>query len=317
MTSDETGDKTGEIAQAFDHPLARAEALSDPAGDQPLDRISLRDHIVAVEIGAFDVEREVTQRLSFNVVVEVAPVTAPLEDDVDRILSYDRVTEAITAELAAERLNLLETLADNIAARILREPQAMRVFLRIEKLDRGPFKLGVEIMRRRQDTAPTQDQTAIAPQLVCLSPRAQVDPRLGAWLDAAASTGPLVVLALQADIAAEGGALSRAERNIALLAQDQAAWGLSLRDDRLSVAVSRTELDWALKQGHLPIWAPAKMVMDAATPPAGVGAADLIAWLAAELGASKLQVIGSDDMPDLAPVLRAAIALPVQTVAMD
>lgn len=63
----------------------------------------------------------------------------------DKILSYDRLTEAIAAELAAERLNLLETLADRIAARILREPQAERVFLRIEKLDRGPWVLGSKL----------------------------------------------------------------------------------------------------------------------------------------------------------------------------
>ena len=124
-----------ETRLAFAHPAARAEAL---AGPEPRDRISLRDHIVEVEIGAFQAERGVTQRLAFNVVVEVEPLTGPVDDDVDRILSYDRVTEAIAAERAAERLNLLETLAERVADRILVEPQATKVFVRIEKLDRGP-----------------------------------------------------------------------------------------------------------------------------------------------------------------------------------
>ena len=65
-------------------------------------------------------------------------------------MSYDRVTEAIALELADERLNLLETLAERVAERILLEPQAMRAFVRIEKLDRGPGALGVEIVRVRQ-----------------------------------------------------------------------------------------------------------------------------------------------------------------------
>nr|BEI32143.1 dihydroneopterin aldolase [Shimia sp.] len=90
------------------------------------------------------------QRVCFNVVVEVRPLSGAVEDDVDRILSYDRVTEAIAHELAAERLNLLETLAERVAERILHEPQAMRVFVRIEKLDRGPGALGVEIVRSRK-----------------------------------------------------------------------------------------------------------------------------------------------------------------------
>mgnify|MGYP001007893561 CR=1 FL=1 len=44
-----------ETRLAFAHPLARAEAL---AGDALRDRISLRDHVVEVEIGAFLSEEE-------------------------------------------------------------------------------------------------------------------------------------------------------------------------------------------------------------------------------------------------------------------
>ena len=106
---------TTDITLAFAHPEERAEAL---AGADPRDRISLRDHVVEVEIGAFQQERGTRQRIRFNVVVEVRPHPAPLEDDVDRILSYDRITEAIAAELASERLNLLETLAERVAERI-------------------------------------------------------------------------------------------------------------------------------------------------------------------------------------------------------
>ncbi|REJ64430.1 MAG: dihydroneopterin aldolase, partial [Proteobacteria bacterium] len=123
-----------ETRLAFAHPLERAKASSIST---QYDRISLRDHIVEVEIGAFQLERGVTQRVSFNIVVEVQPIEQPILDDVDRILSYDRLTEAIAIELGAERLNLLETLAQRIADRILLEPQAIRVFIRIEKLDRG------------------------------------------------------------------------------------------------------------------------------------------------------------------------------------
>ena len=124
-----------EIRLAFSHPAERSQATATSA---PLDRISVRDHIVDVEIGAFQAERGVTQRIQCNVVVEVRPLTGPIDDDVDRILSYDKVTEAIAYELSDERLNLLETLAERVADRILLEPQAMRVFVRIEKLDRGP-----------------------------------------------------------------------------------------------------------------------------------------------------------------------------------
>ena len=129
---------TSETELAFAHPEARSVATAD----RPLDRLSLRDHLAEVEIGAFQSERDMVQRLQFNVVVEIAPLPKDLDDDVDRILSYDRLTEAIAHELAAERLNLLETLCERVADRILLQPQAERVFVRVEKLDRGPGAWG-------------------------------------------------------------------------------------------------------------------------------------------------------------------------------
>ena len=109
---------SSEIHLAFAHPKERSEANET---EPVYDRISLRDHIVEVEIGAFQSERGSKQRVCFNIVVEVKPLDHKIEDDVDRILSYDRVTEAITIELNVERLNLLETLAERIADRILIE----------------------------------------------------------------------------------------------------------------------------------------------------------------------------------------------------
>ena len=167
------------ISQAFGHPLERALAI---AGDEPRDRISLRDYVTEVDIGAFQKERGQIQRLRFNVVVEVQPITAPLDDDVDRVLSYDVVTEAIEGELTSERLNLLETLAERVAAHILAEPQAERVFVRIEKLDRGPGALGVEIMRSAADAQPLgeepEDAASHAPRIVFLTNADIADPEL-------------------------------------------------------------------------------------------------------------------------------------------
>lgn len=122
------------------------------------------------------------QRVRFNVVVEVPRLSGPIDDDVDRILSYDRVTEAIGVELHAERLNLLETLAARVADRILLEPQAQRVFVRIEKLDRGPFALGVEIVRARDGQTPSgQAHIPVPhPRVVFLSNAAIASPLLGA-----------------------------------------------------------------------------------------------------------------------------------------
>lgn len=267
------------------------------AGDTPLDRISLRDHTVEVEIGAFQAERGVTQRICFNVVVEVQPLTGPIDDDVDRILSYDRVTEAIAAELADERLNLLETLAERVAERILLEPQAMKAFVRIEKLDRGPGALGVEIVRAREDVRAVDAEIAEAPQpaLVFLGETAITSPHLPGWLDQLEATGrPLILCVGAADVPAPQVAHRMAQRRIDLLAIEQNAWVLAARDDRCVVVETRTELDWGMKNGQTCVWAPSKIVLDAVETPSAQprDAVALAAWFAATLEAREMLVIG-------------------------
>lgn len=292
-----------EIRLAFSHPSERAEAM---AGDAPLDRISLRDHTVEVEIGAFQAERGVTQRICFNVVVEVQPLTGPIDDDVDRILSYDRVTEAIAAELADERLNLLETLAERVADRILLEPQAMKAFVRIEKLDRGPGALGVEIVRAREDVRAVEAEAAEAPQpeLVFLGEAAIASPHLTSWLDQLEATGrPLILCVGASDVPAPQVPHRMAQRRIDLLAIEQNAWVLAARDDRCVVVETRTELDWGMKNGQTCVWAPSKIVLDAVETPSAQprDAVALAAWFAATFEAREMLVIGAEP-PAEAPV---------------
>lgn len=289
-----------EVRLAFAHPSERADAMSESlSGSDPLDRISLRDHTVDVEIGAFQAERGVTQRICFNVVVEVRPLTGPIDDDVDRILSYDRVTEAIAAELAVERLALLETLAERVAERILLEPQAMRVFVRIEKLDRGPGALGVEIVRTRagETAGELVAEEAPQPELVYLSNAAISSEHLKGWLDQLEAQGrPLVLCVGAADTPAPHVPHKMAQRRIDLLAIEQNAWVLASKDDRCVVVETRTELDWAMKNGQTCVWAPSKIVLDAVDTPSAEphDAVALAAWFAASFDAQEMLVVGAD-----------------------
>ncbi|CUH52543.1 dihydroneopterin aldolase [Shimia marina] len=280
---------SNEIRLAFAHPSERAEATSS---SDPLDRISLRDHIVEVEIGAFQAERGTTQRICFNVVVEVLPITVSVEDDVDRILSYDKVTEAIAFELAAERLNLLETLAARVADRVLLEPQAQRVFVRIEKLDRGPGALGVEIVRSRvTNLAPVeelQDEEPPQPRVVFLSNEAQKSPHLGIWIDQLLAKGQPLIFCVDAPeetVLRTGHAMT--QRRVDLLAIEQNAWLLAARDARCVVVDTRTELEWAMKNGQTCVWAPSKIVLDAVDGPSAAPSEtlDLALWFAQEMHA--------------------------------
>ncbi len=291
---------TSDVTLAFAHPEERSIAS---AGAAPRDRISLRDHIVEVDIGAFQKERGHQQRVMFNIVVEVRPAPQPLNDDVDRILSYDRLTEAVASELAAERLNLLETLAERLAERILTEPQAMRVFVRIEKLDIGPFKLGVEIVRSRAEMAvkvlgQDGEEASVHPLLVYLDNATIAAPDLAQRLDGWQAEGRPVILTVGLpDLAQPQTGHRPTQRRVDLLAIEQNAWVLAARDPRCVVMQTRTEIDWAIKRGQMVVWAPSKLVLDAVDGPHSREPVALALWLAEVLAADRLLVHGPVTLP--------------------
>ncbi|EPX80076.1 dihydroneopterin aldolase [Litoreibacter arenae] len=290
---------SSDIRLAFAHPSERAAATS---GTELRDRISLRDHIREVEIGAFQQERGSLQRICFNVVVEVKlpelTGAGGVDDDVDKILSYDTITEAIDRELQAERLNLLETLAAKVAEDILADPRAARVFVRIEKLDRGPGALGVEIVRDRDMIArATETGTDVAPLVAYLGNDVIGSDRLPKVLDALQGQGvPVILCVPMGQVAAPRADHPAAQRRIDLLALEQNAWVLAARDRRCVVVSSRTELDWAIKHDQMSVWAPSKLVLDATDgPDADTSDAVVLAqWLGREFDA--LRVVSVGDM---------------------
>ena len=255
-----------ETAIAFEPPHVARRARPTPARRSTGSRCATTS--AQVEIGAFRTERGVTQRIRFNVVLEVSHHAAAQDDDVDKVISYDTITEAIEHELAAERINLLETLAERVAAGCLADRRAVRVFVRIEKLDRIPGTLGVEIVRTRlPDEAPRLRPVDAArgagarrpPAAWSTSRRRRRRPRRAAWRDALAAWGHPLVLCLGPAAAAaaardRGPAPHRPPRDRA------GRLGLlPTRDPRFGVVATRTELDWALKSGQLSVWAPAHM----------------------------------------------------------
>ncbi|MEM7269730.1 MAG: dihydroneopterin aldolase [Pseudomonadota bacterium] len=111
------------------------------------DRIFLSNHVREVEIGAYREEFGVTQRLRFNVALDVRRFEISYDDEVESIVSYDTIVDAIEALIAGERLKLLETFAERLAVELLADKRVIAAHIRIEKLDRVIGSLGVEITR--------------------------------------------------------------------------------------------------------------------------------------------------------------------------
>jgi dihydroneopterin aldolase len=136
--------------------LAMAEqrvrrAIFKPALDEAKtpDRVFMHDLVLDVEIGVYTHEKGVTQRVRFSVDVDLVPAESVLDDDIARAFDYDTIVNGIKTIVARGRINLVETLAEKVAAHCLAHPRAARVTVKIEKLDKEPGAVGVEIVRSR------------------------------------------------------------------------------------------------------------------------------------------------------------------------
>jgi dihydroneopterin aldolase len=129
--------------------LKGAEPRNAPGAAKAFDRIFVHDLVLDVEIGVYTNEKGVTQRVRFSVDVDLKPSTVALEDDIGRAFDYDTIIKGIKSIIARGHINLVETLAEEVARQCLAHPRAASVTVKIEKLDKEPGAVGVEIMRSR------------------------------------------------------------------------------------------------------------------------------------------------------------------------
>ena len=118
--------------------------------DVVLDHVFVHDFVLDVEIGVYTHEKGVTQRVRFSVDVDILPATSNLNDDIHRALDYDHIIGGIKSIIARGHINLVETLAEEVANLCLAHPRATRVTVIIEKLDKEPGAVGVEIVRSKE-----------------------------------------------------------------------------------------------------------------------------------------------------------------------
>jgi FolB domain-containing protein len=141
-----------------DYRLLSARGWHPDTSEEPMkERLFVHNLVLPVRIGAYSHEREAPQKVRFDVTVDVdRPRGEP--QGMAQVFSYDLITDGIASILAASpHIDFVETLAERIAAHVLRDPRARRVTVRIEKLEVGPGGVGVEITMDRPDESVGQN----------------------------------------------------------------------------------------------------------------------------------------------------------------
>ena len=112
--------------------------------------VFVRDLVLLCSIGIYDHEREAPQRVRLNLDLAVHEGNVgDVADDIQNVVCYEEITNAVREVCNREHINLVETLAEEIAAVCLTHVQVRSVRVRVEKLDvfEDASSVGVEIER--------------------------------------------------------------------------------------------------------------------------------------------------------------------------
>lgn len=126
-----------------------------PTSDPVLDRIELRGLTARGYHGVFPEEKREGQDFVVDVTIEMDARPAAASDNVVNTISYADVAEVVVELVTGKPVDLIETLADRIARRILLAPRAERVQVTIHKPQAPiPHSFGdaaVTVTRTRMD----------------------------------------------------------------------------------------------------------------------------------------------------------------------
>ena len=129
-------------------PLLRPASASRPR------RVFVRDLLLSCLIGVHRHERDGKQRVRINLDMEITESGGPVDDRLANVVSYETIVEGIRQLVAAEHVNLVETMAERIAQLCLVDHRVLKATVRVEKLDvfSDAAGVGVEIERFNSKT---------------------------------------------------------------------------------------------------------------------------------------------------------------------
>lgn len=113
--------------------------------------VFIRDLTIETVIGIHPQEKHTPQRIIVNVWLDVPDIPVRDSDDYSKVVCYETVAAKVRALAAKGHVNLVETMAERIAAACLEDERISRARIRIEKPDIFPdcAGVGIEIERRR------------------------------------------------------------------------------------------------------------------------------------------------------------------------
>lgn len=126
--------------------IVRPASFAD--GRTRLRHVFVRDLTLMASIGIYRHEQDQRQRIRVNIDLGVVEAQ-PIDDMIDNVVSYETVIADVRRLVDSGHVNLVETLAERIAALCLEDHRVRTTRIRVEKLDvfANVASVGVEIER--------------------------------------------------------------------------------------------------------------------------------------------------------------------------
>jgi 7,8-dihydroneopterin aldolase/epimerase/oxygenase len=121
-----------------------------PIAGSGIRHVFVHDFVLPAHIGVHGHEKGKQQRVRVNLDLAVIEGAAPPEDQLAGVVCYEEIVDGVRAVVDEGHVNLVETLAERVAAVCLSDPRVRVARVRIEKLDvfEDVGSVGIEIERR-------------------------------------------------------------------------------------------------------------------------------------------------------------------------
>ena len=135
--------------------------MTGTASVPPLRRVFIRDLVLDARIGVYPEEKGGRQPVRINISFEMRDDGLDHPDgigpdDVTRVVDYDGLAKRVRALIGRAHVQLVETMAEQIARLCLNDPRVLIARVRVEKLAvfTDAASAGVEIERSRETVFP-------------------------------------------------------------------------------------------------------------------------------------------------------------------
>lgn len=125
------------------------------------DNLSIEGLKVDTIIGVYQWEREVKQSVIIDLVLETKSTSSGLEDSIEFAVDYVAVSDMVSNLVQSSSFLLIETLAEAIAGKLLKEFAIRSIRLKLSKPSaiQNAANVGITIERSRDNLVHTETKT--------------------------------------------------------------------------------------------------------------------------------------------------------------